>query len=294
MKGKIISTMTAILLAGLLSGCVGHSRTAITAVSREDGSGTRGAFAELFGIMEKGENGENIDRTTVRAEITNSTAVMLMTVSGNPNAIGYLSMGVAPKGVKTVEIDGVEATFANIKNGTYPIARPFHIATKAEKSEAAADFIRFILSEEGQSIVEDCGYISRGNTGSYAPAGAAGNVVVAGSSSVAPVMEKLREAYALRAPDVTIELQQSDSTTGMQAVQEGICEIGMASRELKESEKAAGLIPTVIAMDGIAVIVNQENPVDGLSGEEVRAIFTGEITDWAELMHTPKEQEERR
>lgn len=289
MKGKIISAMAAILFVGLLSGCSGHSRTGITAVSREDGSGTRGAFVELFGIVEKGENNENIDRTTPLAEITNSTAVMLMTVSGNLNAIGYLSMGVAPEGVKVLRIDGVEATFENIKNGTYGIARPFHIATKAEKSEAAEDFIDFILSEEGQSIVEDCGYISQGNTGSYEPMGVAGNVVVAGSSSVAPVMEKLREAYALYAPKVTIELQQSDSTTGMQAVQAGICEIGMASRELKESEKAVGLIPTVIAMDGIAVIVNAENPMDGLTKEEVRAIFTGEITDWTELTHMPEE-----
>lgn len=294
MKGKIISVAAAILFAGLVSGCGEHSRTGITVVSREDGSGTRGAFAELFSVTEKGENGEHTDQTTVRAEITNSTAVMLMTVAGNPNAIGYLSMGVAPQGVKTIEIDGVEATFENIKNGTYPIARPFHIATKAEKSAAAQDFMDFILSEEGQSIVEDCGYISRGNTGSYVPAGAAGNIVVAGSSSVAPVMEKLREAYALRAPDVTIELQQSDSTTGMQAVQEGICEIGMASRELKESEKAAGLLPTVIAMDGIAVIVHEENPVEGLTKEEVRAIFTGEVTDWAELTHIPEGQEGKR
>ncbi len=280
MKKKVTLALTATLL---LTGCSDISHASITPVSREDGSGTRGAFVELFGIQEKDENGEKVDMTTDLAEITNSTAVMLLTVTGNKNAIGYISMGSMNDAVKTLQIDGVEATFENIKNGSYKIARPFNIATKADASPAARDFISYILSAEGQQIVEESGYISRGNTGAYVPSQAKGNVVVSGSSSVAPVVEKIKEAYETVNPNVTIEMQQSDSTIGMNSLKEGMCDIGMASRELKESELAAGLIPTVIAMDGIAVITNHENPVNGLTGEDVKAIFQGKVDEWAEL-----------
>ncbi|MBQ5709349.1 MAG: substrate-binding domain-containing protein, partial [Anaerotignum sp.] len=227
--------------------------------------------------------------TTDLAEITNSTAVMLMTVTGNKNAIGYISMGSMNDAVKTLQIDGVEATFENIKNGTYKVARPFNIATKADTSPAAQDFINYILSEEGQAVVEDSGYISEDNTGRYKPTSAKGNVVVSGSSSVAPVVEKIKEAYEAINHNVTIEMQQSDSTIGMNSLKEGMCDIGMASRDLKESELEAGLIPTVIAMDGIAVVVNHENPVDGLKSEEVKAIYMGEIDEWTEI---PLDKEE--
>lgn len=266
----------------LLTGCGGISHDSITPVSREDGSGTRGAFVELFGIQEKDENGNKMDMTTDLAEITNSTAVMLLTVTGNKNAIGYISMGSMNAAVKTLEIDGVEATFENIKNGTYKVARPFNIATKADVSPAAQDFINYILSAEGQKIVEASGYISQDNTGAYEPTTAKGNVVVSGSSSVAPVVEKIKEAYEAINPNVTVEMQQSDSTIGMNSLKEGMCDIGMASRELKESELEAGLIPTVIAMDGIAVVVNHKNAVDGLKSEEVKAIYKGEMDEWTE------------
>ena len=266
-----------------LTGCGTMSHDSITPVSREDGSGTRGAFVELFGIQEKDENGEKMDMTTDLAEITNSTAVMLLTVTGNRNAIGYISMGSMNDAVKTLEIDGVEATFENIRNGTYKVARPFHIATKADVSSAAQDFINYILSAEGQKIVEESGYISKGNTGSYQPTTAKGNVVVSGSSSVAPVVEKIKEAYEAINPNVTVEMQQSDSTIGMNSLKEGMCDIGLASRELKDSELEAGLIPTVIALDGIAVVVNHENAVDGLKSEDVKAIYKGEIDEWTEL-----------
>lgn len=281
MKKKLI--LATMILSGMITACGDISHNSITPVSREDGSGTRGAFVELFGIQEKEENGNKMDMTTDMAEITNSTAVMLLTVTGNKNAIGYISMGSMDDAVKTLEIDGVEATFENIRNGTYKIARPFNIATKEEKSPAAQDFINFILSAEGQAVVEESGYISQGNTGPYEKTKAKGNVVVAGSSSVAPVVEKIKEKYESLNPDVTIEMQQSDSTIGMNSLKEGMCEIGMASRELKESELEAGLIPTVIAMDGIAVVVNHENPVDGLSSEEVNEIYRGHIKEWTEL-----------
>ena len=250
----------------------------ITVVSREDGSGTRGAFVELFGIDADGE-----DNTTEDAEITNSTAVMMTTIAGNAQAIGYISLGSLNDTVKAVSIDGAEATVENIQSGTYKVSRPFNIATGAEVSEVAQDFINFIMSDEGQAVVADNGYISQESTGAYTPSGLSGKVVAAGSSSVAPVMEKIKEAYETLNPDVTVEVQQSDSTTGMTSAIEGVCDIGMASRELKDSELSAGLTPTVIATDGIAVIVNQENPVSELTSENVKGIFTGEVTEWEAL-----------
>ncbi|MCI6885858.1 MAG: substrate-binding domain-containing protein [Lachnospiraceae bacterium] len=252
----------------------------ITVVSREDGSGTRGAFIELFGIEQKNDAGEKVDYTTEDAEITNSTSVMMTTIAGNTEAIGYISLGSLNDTVKAVKIDGAEATVDNIKSGAYKIARPFNIATKDGLSDVAADFIKFIMSEDGQKVVEENHYISQGNDGAYEPANLSGKVVVAGSSSVTPVMEKLKEAYAALNPNVTIEVQQSDSTTGMTSAIDGVCDIGMASRELKDSEKEAGLTATVIAMDGIAVIVNNDSPVEELSSENVKAIFTGEVTEW--------------
>lgn len=252
----------------------------ITVVSREDGSGTRGAFIELFGIEEKDDSGEKFDMTTEDAEITNSTSVMMTTIAGNQDAIGYISLGSLNDTVKAVRIDGIEASVDNIKSGTYQIARPFNIATGENVSDVAADFIKYIMSEEGQKVVEDSGYISRGNEGAYQAAGVSGKIVVAGSSSVTPVMEKLKEAYVILNPDVTVEVQQSDSTTGMTSAIEGVCDIGMASRALKDSELEAGLTPAVIAMDGIAVIVNHDSPVEELTSDQVKAIFTGETADW--------------
>ena len=288
MKKVFALAMAMTVAVGMLAGCGGNDSaqdsaqdSAITVVSREDGSGTRGAFIELFGIEEKNDAGEKIDNTTDTAEITNSTAVMMTTVAGNDNAIGYVSLGSLNDSVKALSIDGVEASAENIKNGTYAVARPFNIATGKEVSEVTQDFINFILSEEGQAVVEENGYISQGNAGAFESTQAEGKIVVAGSSSVTPVMEKLKEAYLAINPNATIEVQQSDSTTGMTSTMEGMCDIGMASRELKDSELAAGLNPTVIAMDGIAVVVNHNNAVDNLTSEQVKEIFTGKLTDWS-------------
>ena len=290
MKKLLTFGLAMTMAMGALTGCGGSDTQtddtadtagAITVVSREDGSGTRGAFIELFGIEEKNEAGEKVDMTTDMAEITNSTAVMMTTVAGNPAAIGYVSLGSLDDSVKVLEIDGVQATVDNIKNGTYAVARPFNIATGAEVSEAAQDFIGFIMSAEGQAVVEENGYISQGNNGAYKSTGASGEVIVAGSSSVTPVMEKLKEAYEAVNTNVSVQVQQSDSTTGMTSAIEGMCDIGMASRELKDSELEAGLVPTVIAMDGIAVVVNHDNAVTGLESAQVKDIFTGKITDWA-------------
>ncbi len=255
----------------------------ITVVSREDGSGTRGAFIELFGIEEKDASGKKVDKTTDDATITNSTEVMMTTVAGDEAAIGYTSLGALNSSIKALKVDGAEATAANVKSGTYKISRPFNIATKGTVSEVTQDFINYILSEDGQKIVESNGYISQGNSGAFTSNGASGKIVVAGSSSVTPVMEKLLEAYQKVNTGAKIELQESDSTTGMTAAIDGTCDIGMASRELKDSEKSAGLTNQVIALDGIAVIVNNKNSASNITSEQVKAIFTGETTDWSNV-----------
>ena len=255
---------------------------AISVISREDGSGTRGAFVELLGIEEE-VDGEKVDATTQMAEITNSTSVMMTTVAGNTDAIGYISLGSLNDTVKALKIDGAEATVDNIKSGTYKVSRPFNVAVKEGLSEAATDFVNFILSDEGQAVVEEAGYISQSSTGAFAGTNPEGKVTVSGSSSVTPVMEKLKEAYIAVNPNVEIEIQQSDSSTGVQDAISGTSDLGMASRELKDSELSEGVSPIVIALDGIAVIVNNENPVSELTSEQVQQIYLGEITDWADL-----------
>jgi phosphate transport system substrate-binding protein len=253
----------------------------INVVSREDGSGTRGAFIELFGVEEKNDAGEKIDNTTDEAIITNSTDVMLTTVAGDEYSIGYVSLGSLNDSVKAVSIDGAEATVDNIKSGNYTIARPFNIATKGTPSDVAQDFINFIMSADGQAVISDNKYIPVDDgAAAFESNGASGKIVVAGSSSVTPVMEKLKEAYAAVNSGAEIEIQESDSTTGMTAAMDGTCDIGMASRELKDSETEGGLTATVIAMDGIAVIINNDNPTADLSKDTVKGIYTGEITSW--------------
>ena len=261
----------------------GSMEGAIDVISREDGSGTRGAFIELFGVEQKDASGEKVDYTTDDAEITNSTEVMITSVAGDKQAIGYISLGSLNDSVKALKIDGAAATVDDIKDGTYKIARPFNIVTTGEVSDVAQDFINFIFSEEGQKIVEDNGYISQGNQGAYTASGKSGKVTVAGSSSVTPVMEKLAEAYKALNSAVTVEVQQSDSTTGVTSSIEGVCDIGMASRDLKEEETAKGAQGQVIAMDGIAVVVNNENPIEDLTSEQVKDIYVGDTTDWSEL-----------
>ena len=256
----------------------------ISVNSREDGSGTRGAFIELFGVEEKAADGTKVDNTTVEANITNSTSVMMTSVAGDPYAIGYISLGSLNDTVKAVKIDGAEATTDNVANGTYKVARPFNIVTKDGLSDVAKDFMDYIMSAEGQDIIEQNGYIKIDqNAAAYAGSKPDGKIVVAGSSSVSPVMEKLKEAYLAVNTNADIEIQTSDSTTGVTSTQEGICDIGMASRELKDEETSENLTATEIARDGIAVVVNNDNDVDELTSDQVKSIFTGETTDWDDL-----------
>lgn len=267
------------MLASAMTGCgAGSANGAISVITREDGSGTRDAFTELCGIV-----ADDKDNTVSSAEVTNSTAVMLTTVAGNSAAIGYVSMGSLDDSVKAVKVDGVEATPENVSNSSYSISRPFNIVTKTDGiSDAAQDFINFIMSDDGQAVVENADYIPV-SSGTYEAADVSGKVTVAGSSSVTSVMTKLKEAYEKINTNVTVDVQQSDSTTGVTSAVQGICDIGMASRELKDSETSQGVEATVIAMDGIAVIVNKENTIEDLTLDQIRQIYVGEVTSWDEL-----------
>jgi phosphate transport system substrate-binding protein len=287
--------VSVLCLTGALAGCGSSSSSSgstdtkaassknITVVSREDGSGTRGAFIELVGVEQKDSSGKKIDMTSEDAVVVNSTATVITTVAGDESSIGYISLGALNSTVKAVKVSGVEATADNVKNGSYKLSRPFNIATKGTPNELSQDFINYIMSADGQKIVEDNGYISESNTGTFTSAGSTGKIVVAGSSSVTPVMEKLIEGYKKVNSGATIELQESDSTTGMTAVKDGTCDIGMASRELKDSEKSAGLTSQAIALDGIAVVVNSKNSISDMTIDQIKSVYTGETTEWSKV-----------
>ena len=303
MKKSISLLLVGLMLCGALAGCGGSNDSygadgaaqadnggeasgvsgAITVISREDGSGTRGAFVELTGVEEKNDAGEKVDNTTAEAEIANKTDVVLTSVAGNESAIGYVSLGALNETVKAVQVDGVEATVENVKSGDYTLSRPFNIATKGEPTGVAKDFINFIMSAEGQAIVEEEGYIKIDDAAAaFTSDGSSGQIAVGGSSSVSPVMEKLIEAYKALNPNAQIDLQTSDSTSGMTGAIDGTFAIGMASRELKD-EETAELTGTAIALDGIAVVVNPANTVEDLTMDQIKGIYTGEITDWSEV-----------
>ena len=260
--------------------------TDITVVSREDGSGTRGAFVELTGVEEKDADGNKADRTTEDAIIANSTDVVMTQVAGNESAIGYISLGSLNDTVKALDVNGVECSVADIKSGDYVVARPFNVCyqqAKLDGNAAAKDLIAFIESDDGQKIIADNGYIAIDSTGADAPSGGTGAISLNGSTSVGPIMEKLCEAYKALNPDVSIDIQQTGSVAGSTSVTEGTCDIGMSSRELKQEELDAGLTEMKIADDGIAVIVTLENPIENITSDEVMKIYTGEINNWSEL-----------
>lgn len=288
MKKTVSLALVAMFAFGVM-GCgsdkkeVSEAGGKIAVVSREDGSGTRGAFIEIFGIEKKDANGKKVDHTTENAAITNNTAVMMTTVAGNKNAIGYVSLGSLNDTVKALKIDGAEASAANVKSGAYKIYRPFNIVTKGEMKPVAQDFVNYIMSKEGQAIIAKNGYIGNEKASDYKGFAVEGKVVVAGSSSVTPVMEKLKEAYKKVNSKVNVEVQQSDSSTGVKAVLNGLCDIGMASRGLKQSEIDKGARNTVIATDGIAVIVNKDNKINELGKAKVADIFMGKTTEWKAL-----------
>lgn len=295
-KGKKIAVLTlALTLAlGAFTACgsssnkdsggesSGKSGGEISVISREDGSGTRGAFIELFGI-EQEKDGKKVDNTIDSAEVTNSTAVMIQTVKGNEKAIGYISLGSLDDSVKALKVDGKTASVKNVKSGEYKVSRPFNIVTGKKTNAAAKDFINYILSDEGQKIVAKEGYVSKDKTEPYKKSSASGKITVAGSSSVTPLMEKLAEAYKKANSSIKVEVQESDSTTGVQSTIEGVCNIGMASRDLTPEEMKKGVKGEEIARDGIAVIVNKANSLEDIKSDTVKKIYTGEITDWGDV-----------
>ena len=289
MNRKMMQGLVAVAAAVVLAGCDrGFDPAAeIGLVSREDGSGTRSAFIELTGIQTKGSDGRKIDRTSPTTMIASSTAVALTTVAGDPASLGYLSLGAVNDSVKIVKVDGVAPTREDIAAGRYALVHPFNVVTRGTTDNlkpAAKDFLAWVLSTDGQDVVEKAGYLRVGDPKPYTGnAGIAGKVVCSGSSSVTPCMEKLKEAYCATHPQVTVEVQQSDSSTGVTDARDGVCDLGMASRALKASESDAGLVATAIALDGLAVVVNPQNPIENISKENLRKAFTGEITTWNQV-----------
>ena len=279
---KVLTISLAALMVFGLASCGGGGSSSgedITVISREEGSGTRDAFTELTGVLQ-----DDVDRTVDTAEISNSTSVVTQSVAGNPAAIGYISLGSLDDTVKAVKVDGVEATVDNVKSGDYKLQRPFNIVTNGEVSELAQDFINYIMSTDGQAIIEEEGYIMTDeNAPAYEASGLTGTITLAGSTSVSPVMEVLADEYKALNSGVTIEIQQTGSGAGIQSTIEGVCDIGMASRALEDEEAAEGLESQTIALDGIAVIVNNDNAVEDLTTEQIMNIFIGEITNWSEV-----------
>lgn len=276
---KLAVVLSLVMAGSALTGCGNNGNNAeITVVSREDGSGTRGAFTELLGIAEDGT-----DNTIATAEVTNSTSVMKTTVAGNENAIGYISLGSLDDTVKALKVDGADATVENVKSGAYKVARPFEVCiSKDGASEVAQDLIDYILSDEGQAVINEGGYIGELTGKKYEASGKKGKITLSGSTSVAPIMEKLTEEYNKLNPEVTIEIQQSGSSAGIESAMEGACDIGMSSRELKE-EELAKVDGIKIAMDGICVIVNNNSSYEDMTSEQIKKIYVGEITKWSEL-----------
>lgn len=272
--GKFCSIFLTLTL--LLTACH-RSGDEITVISREEGSGTRSAFIALTGLEEEGE-----DRTYLRSEISSATAVVLQSVKGDKNAIGYLSVGAVSEGVKALKIDGAAPSAENIAQGSYPLARSFYLVSLDTPGAAETEFLRFVLSRQGQAVVAQEGYVPTegGDFESKHPQGA---LRIAGSGSVAPVMEALVEAYGKQNPALRIEIQISDSSTGLSSLSVGLCDLAMSSRELTQQELARGLRGEEICRDGIAVIVHGENPVDGLTMAQLRGIFMGQLRYWQQV-----------
>ena len=267
---------------GSSSGSSFDTSKQITVVTREEGSGTRDAFTELTGVLVK--DGDNkSDNTTSSAVTINSTEAVITNVKDNEAAIGYISLGSLNDTVKALKVNGVEATGDNVKSGDYAISRPFNIAYKGELSEVAQDFVDYIMSSDGQKVITDEGYVSVSENEAYSGSKPSGKISVAGSSSVSPVMEKLAEAYQAVNTNAKVEIQTSDSSAGMQAATEGTCDIGMASRELKDDE-TKNLKSQTIAKDGIAIIVNNANTCDDITLDQIKSIYTGETTVWSDII----------
>lgn len=285
---KLLAIVAALTMVFSVALAAFDASQTISVVSREEGSGTRGAFIELTGIATKGADGKEVDNTYLEADFVNSTSLVMTTVASNEYAIGYASLSsvLANDTVKALKVNGVVASTEDILSQAYPIARPFNIVTKGELTdEIAKDFYAFIMSKEGQKVVGENGLVpvDTAETPAYEGKALEGKLTVGGSTSVTPIMEKLAEAYNVLQPKVVIDLQSTGSTAGVTGALDGTYQLGMASRGLKDSEKGNGAVGTVIAMDGIAVIVHPDNPIEDLTVEQIRQVFVGEVTTWDAL-----------
>ncbi len=284
---KILALVLALTAVSAVAFAEFDASKTIAVVSREEGSGTRGAFIELTGIATKDAEGKEVDNTYAEADFVNGTSLVMTTVAENEYAVGYASLSsvLHNESVKSIKVDGVEASTENILNQTYPIARPFNVVTKGELADPLAkDFMAFVMSADGQAVVAEDGLVPvAADAPAYTAANLSGNLSIGGSTSVAPVMELLVEAYSALNPNAVLDVQSTGSTAGVTGALDGTYGIGMASRALKDSEKEAGAVGTAIGIDGIAVIVSPVNPVENLSLEQVRQVFVGEITAWADL-----------
>lgn len=287
-KKLLLLGLVAVMVIAMFTGCgkkdSGSSEDSgasgkINVLTREEGSGTRGAFIELFGI----EDENKVDQTIKSAEVTNSTAVMLQTVAGDESSVGYISLGSLNDSVKALKVDGVEPSVDAVKSGDYKVSRPLNIVIGKKTDAASKDFINFIMSKEGQAVVEKEGFVKEDTDKEYKKADVSGKISVAGSSSVTPLMEKLVEAYKEANPNVKVEVQESDSTTGITSAAKGVCNIGMASRDLKDEETKEDVKTTEIARDGIAVIVNKANNIEKISSDSVKSIYTGKLENWEDV-----------
>lgn len=281
MKKQVASVCMCVIIIALLMSCSHVENTKIYVISREEGSGTRSSFSELFGVVD--ENGT--DAIFGGAEKVTSTATVISTVVGVRNAIGYISISALNDSIKGLNIDNVSPTVENIRDGKYKLSRPFNLCFReGEISAVANDFLEFIMSMQGEKIISESGYIpTNSEGGDYVPRGYEGKITISGSSSVSPLIEKLRDLYRQVNPNVEIEVQQTGSGAGIQSASVGVCDIGMSSRNLEESELEY-LKSIKIADDGIVVIVNKENPINNISSPNVKNIYLGITDDWAEVM----------
>ncbi|HBC29891.1 MAG TPA: phosphate ABC transporter substrate-binding protein [Clostridiales bacterium] len=292
-KSKLLSIITlALMLSMVFAGCTQETPGTpaadfdfdkdITVVARDAASGTRGAFHEIMNIIVK-ENDTEVDKLVVGALEFDGTDKVITAIEGDKYGIGYISLGSVSERIKAVAVDGVEPTVENVRSGSYSVSRPFLLVTKGTESKLVKDFLKFTESAEGQAITNEMKFIGAIDApGEYTASGMSGTIKVAGSTSVAPLMEKLQEAYNELNPDVTFETQAQGSSQGIKAAIDGSYDIGMASRELK-AEEASELNRYVLAIDGIAVIVNNENPKSDLAADDITNIYIGEITKWNEV-----------
>ena len=251
--------------------------TDIHVITREDGSGTRGAFSEIANIVD--ENGD--DAITQSATVQNGTSAVMQGVAGDVYAIGYISLGSLDNSVKAVNVNGIEATPENIMSGDYEVARNFNVAYGGELSEVAQDFWDFMFSAQAQELVAEEGYVSVDTEATeYEAKALAGDITIVGSTSVQPIMERMAQAYREYNPDVVIDITAPGSGAGVTAAIDGTADIGMASRELSDEEQAQLSETAAIAVDGIAVILHLDNITEDLSLEDISGIYSGDITTW--------------